>query len=135
LLALIYSKFLDKRETLKPEEIPLSRGPGHVERKIIEIFKRDQGDLGFSTYELCLRVFGTPDIEKKHRVSVLRALKQLSRRRIVNLWRIVVKDRADDVWFNYDERPPKAQYRSILGPAGDRRPRKPARQKYKRPRG
>ena len=75
-------------------------------------------------------MFGRYDIEKKHRVSVLRAMKLVSRSGDVNIWRIALKGKPDDVWFNYDERPPlSSKYRSILGPARDGRPRKLAKEK------
>jgi hypothetical protein len=113
-----------------PKEVLVSKGPGHVERKIVEIFKRTKRRGVLSTYDLCREVFGRSDIEKKHRVSVLRAMKRISRSGAVNIWRIVLKGKPDDVWFNYDERPPQlSKYRRILGPARDRRPRKLAKQK------
>ncbi len=111
----------------------MSKGPGHVERKIIEIFKRRQREQVISTYDLCREVFATTHIEKKHRVSVLRALKRVSRRGTVDIWRIALTGKRDDLWFNYDERSPLPKYRPILGPARDARPKKPKGQKYKRP--
>jgi hypothetical protein len=108
----------------------VSKGPGHVERKIVEIFKRTKRSGVLSTYELCCEAFGTHDIEKKHRVSVLRAMKRISRNGDVNIWRIALKGKPDDVWFNYDEQPPlSSKYHSILGPARDGRPRKLAKGK------
>jgi hypothetical protein len=105
--------------------VTVSKGPGHVERKLVEIFKRTKRSGVLSTYELCCEVFGRSDIEKKHRVSVLRAIKRISCSGTVNIWRIVLKGKPDDVWFNYDERPPLlSKYRSILGPARDGRPKK-----------
>jgi hypothetical protein len=110
--------------------MPVSKGPGHVERKIVEIFKRTKRSGILSTYDLCCEVFGTNDIAKKHRVSVLRAMKRISQSGDVNIWRIALKGQPDDVWFNYDEQPPlSSKYRSIVGPARDGRPRKLAREK------
>ena len=112
----------------------MSKGPGHVERTIVEIFKRTKRCEVISTYDLCREVFGRSDIEKKHRVSVLRAMKRISRSGTINIWRIVLKGKQDDVWFNYDERPPVlSKYRSILGPARDDRPKKSIKQKFKHP--
>jgi hypothetical protein len=108
----------------------VSKGPGHVERKIVEIFKRTKRSRILSTYDLCCEVFATHDIAKKHRVSVLRAMKRISLNGDVNIWRIALKGQPDDVWFNYDEQPPlSSKYRSIVRPARDRRPRKLAREK------
>ena len=118
-------------ETLKlEEEGQVSKGPGHVARKLIEIFKRTKRSAILSTYDLCCAVFGTNDIEKKHRVSVLRAMKRISQSGDVHIWRIALRGQPDDVWFNCDEQPPlAAKYRSIVGPASDGRPRKLAKEK------
>ncbi|MEH2505626.1 hypothetical protein V1290_004437 [Bradyrhizobium sp. AZCC 1578] len=108
----------------------MSRGPGHVERKIVEIFRRTKRSGVLSTYDLCCEVFGTNDVEKKHRVSVLRAMKRISATGEVNIWRIVLRGQPDDVWFNHDEQPPlSSEYRSIVGPARDGRPKKSAKGK------
>ena len=108
----------------------LSKGPGHVERKIIGIFKGPMRGRLLSTYELCCEIFGTPEVEKKHRVSVLRAMKRISENGDINIWRIALRGQPDDVWFNQDELPPLSpEYRSTVGPAGDDRPRKLAKGK------
>lgn len=64
----------------------MSRGPGSVERAIRDLFRMEPSGA-FTTEELCESVFGAGvTIEKKHRVSVLRAA-----RRIVNTdadWRV-----------------------------------------------
>ena len=108
----------------------MSRGPGHVERKLVEIFRRTKRTGLLSTYDLCCEVFGKGAVEKKHRVSVLRAVKRISERGEVDIWRIVLRGQPDDVWFNRGEQPPLSpKYRSIVGPAGDRRPKKLPREK------
>lgn len=108
----------------------MSKGPGCVERKLIEIFRRTKRSALLSTYDLCCEVFGKSTIEKKHRVSVLRAMKRISERGDVDIWRIVLRGQPDDVWFNRGEQPPLSpKYRSIVGPAGDDRPRKLPKEK------
>ena len=59
----------------------MSRGPGYVERAIKQVFEAEP-DRVFTTEELCTRVFGTTTkkIEKKHRVSLVRAAKHLLKR-------------------------------------------------------
>jgi hypothetical protein len=103
----------------------VSRGPGYVERKIVELFRRTKRIELLSTYDVCCEVFETHEIEKKHRVSVLRAMKRISGSGDVDIWRIVLKGQPDDVWFNHGEQPALSpQYRSIVGPATSGRPRK-----------
>lgn len=103
----------------------MSKGPGHVERKIVEIFRRTKRSEILSTYDVCREVFATGVVEKKHRVSVLRAMKRISENGDVDIWRIVLKGQPDDVWFNRGEQPPlSSSYRSIVGPAREGRPRK-----------
>lgn len=55
----------------------MSRGPGHIERTIKELFVAEP-DAAFTTEQLCRKVY--PRIRhvlKKHRVAVLRAAKKL----------------------------------------------------------
>jgi hypothetical protein len=108
----------------------VSRGPGYVERKIVELFRRTKRMELLSTYDVCCEVFETHEIEKKHRVSVLRAMKRISGSGDVDIWRIVLKGQPDDVWFNHGEQPALSpQYRSIVGPATSGRPRKLPKEK------
>lgn len=108
----------------------MSRGPGHVERKIVDLFRRKKRNELLSTYDVCCDVFETHAIEKKHRVSVLRAMKRISESGDVDIWRIVLRGQPDDVWFNHGEQPPlSSKYRSIVGPAKDDRPRKLPKEK------
>lgn len=75
----------------------MSRGPGRVERKIVDLFRRKKRNELLSTYDVCCDVFGTHAIEKKHRVSVLRAMKRISESGDVDIWRIVLRGQPDDV--------------------------------------
>jgi hypothetical protein len=56
----------------------MRRGPGHVERKIAEIFEANP-DKAFAAGTLCLKVWpGANRIEHKHRVSVIRAASRIA---------------------------------------------------------
>ena len=59
----------------------MSRGPGHIERAIKQAFEAEP-DRVFTTEELCSCVFdiSSKKIEKKHRVSLVRAAKRLLKR-------------------------------------------------------
>lgn len=55
----------------------MSRGPGRIERAIKGAFDAEPQRV-FTTDELCAQVFaGAPRIEKKHRVSLIRAAKRV----------------------------------------------------------
>jgi hypothetical protein len=58
----------------------MSKGPGRVERIIEAVFAAEP-DNAFTIEDLCDRVYPGEPIEKKHRVSVLRAAKQVAKRR------------------------------------------------------
>jgi hypothetical protein len=61
----------------------MSRGPGRIERAIAAVL--DEADA-FTIEDLCQRIYG--GTEKKHRVAVLRATRQVLKRRLdVRLWR------------------------------------------------
>src|SRR5260370_3477338 len=62
------------RETL------MRKGPGRVEQIIEAVFAAEP-DNAFTIEDLCDRVYPGGPIEKKHRVSVLRAAKQVAKRR------------------------------------------------------
>jgi hypothetical protein len=68
----------------------VSRGLGIVQKQLIEIFIKSKRP-GFSTKQLCHRVFRVKQVEKKHRVSVLRALKRMSKKSTLKVWRVVLK--------------------------------------------
>jgi hypothetical protein len=106
----------------------MSKGPGHVERKLEELFKKNP-KRPFSTRMLCLHVYPDEKIEKKHRVSVLRALKRLSRNLRPHLWRAVVvkKGQRDDMWFDYPAWPHANKLPQTVSAARDKRPRKKRR--------
>lgn len=57
----------------------MSRGPGKVEQAVERTFKR-LADQSLSTEELCEHVYPDTYIEKRHRVSVLRAAKKVAAR-------------------------------------------------------
>ncbi len=61
-------------------ETVMSRGPGRVEQ-IIEAAFNAEPDNAFSVEDLCDRVYPNQPAEKKHRVSVLRAAKNIAKRR------------------------------------------------------
>src|SRR5258706_13508600 len=58
----------------------MRRGPGRVEQIIEAVFETEP-DNAFTIEDLCDRVYPGEPIEKKHRVSVLRAAKQVAKRR------------------------------------------------------
>jgi hypothetical protein len=62
----------------------MSKGPGRIERAIVSILDAAP-DRAFTTKELCKRVYGTGYVEKKHRVAVLRAARQIVARRNTTL--------------------------------------------------
>ena len=59
----------------------MSRGPGKIERAVETVFDTEP-DNAFTTEDLCDRVYlGVNRIERKHRVSVVRAAKKVCGRR------------------------------------------------------
>ena len=67
----------------------MTRGPGRIERAI-EAVLRD-ADRSYSIDELAQIAYGTAEVEKKHRVAVLRALRGVGRR--VPLWHWITDQR------------------------------------------
>ncbi len=58
----------------------MSRGPGRIERAIKAVFDAEPTRV-FTTEHLCAQVYaGVPAIEKKHRVSLIRAAKHVIQR-------------------------------------------------------
>jgi hypothetical protein len=98
----------------------MSKGPGSVESKLRDIFAKDRHGV-FTTETLCRRVYGVKEIQKKHRVAVLRALKRLAIRSMPTLWRRVQKHERDDAWYDYRSFPSRAHDRAA---AKEPRPRK-----------
>lgn len=111
----------------------MSKGPGRIERKLTEIFKKKPKG-SFSTLELCRKVYRIKHIEKKHRVSVLRALKRMSARSMPDLWRRAIKGNQDDTWFHYYRAWPYPSFPPKDGaPAKEDRPLKQSTKKFKAP--
>lgn len=116
----------------------MSKGPGSVESQLSEIFTENRKQA-FQTSELCRKIFRIKRVEKKHRVSVLRALKRMSTRstagveRAVKVGRVVVKGKREDWWFDYDQASPRPQRGLRFALATEKRPQKPAPQKYRHP--
>jgi hypothetical protein len=99
----------------------MSRGPGHIETKLLRLFSQQPPPL--TTAQICQYVYDVAQVEKKHRVAVLRALKRLGKKRsIPTLWRMVQRyERSDDVWFDHHRFPKRSD---DCAPAADERPRK-----------
>jgi len=70
-----------------------------MERQLLEIFKSSKLPV-FSTSDLCRRIFRTDHLEKKHRVSVLRAMKRLAEHSLLDIWRTAKEGDQDDTWFD-----------------------------------
>jgi hypothetical protein len=99
----------------------MSKGPGHIEAKLVQLFSNQPRAI-LTTAEICRRVYATPQVDKKHRVAVLRALKRLGRRSMPTLWRMVQKyERSDDLWFDHRSFPKRT---NDCAPAASQRPRK-----------
>jgi hypothetical protein len=57
----------------------MSKGPGRVQRKIDSILASNLDD-SFTVEELCQRVYEHSQIQKRHRVAVIRAAKAVIKR-------------------------------------------------------
>lgn len=89
----------------------MSKGLGRVQRKIMDAFGRSS-DGYFSTSELCRLVYETDRIEKKHRVAVTRALRNLARGELPYLWKWELPyEQTDDIWYDYKRLPLKGDGR------------------------
>jgi hypothetical protein len=104
----------------------MSRGPGRIEVQIIELF-RERRKTYFQTDDFCRAVYGIQHVAKKHRVSVLRALRRLSGKSNLDLWRVVLKGSRDDLWFDYNHWPHPSAPPPNGAPASGKRPRKRSR--------
>ena len=72
-------------------------------------------DPYLATSELCKRIYRVADVEKKHRVAVLRAMQTLVDRGDVPISRVRLEnEKSDDEWFN--GRRPGVPYSSPLRP-------------------
>lgn len=101
----------------------MSRGPGYIQRKLIELLTKNAKPL-FSTEDLCSKVYRVRYVRKKHRVAVLRALKRIAKSKKVNVWRAVLKNNRDDFWFDYSRAPARRIPLPNIAPAFKERPRK-----------
>jgi hypothetical protein len=78
----------------------MSRGLGRVAAELLSIFLKEPTDL-YPTSELCKQVYRVTDVEKKHRVGVLRAMQTLVERGDVSIWRVHLEnEKSEDEWFN-----------------------------------
>jgi len=83
----------------------MSRGPGKIERAIAALLDGNP-DMAVTTEELAERVYGVGTVEKKHTVSLLRALRRLAQRRPDigktwdRDWQRHYKRARNTVWFN-----------------------------------
>ena len=79
----------------------MSRGPGWIQERLLEIFSNARGEA-LSTTELCRKVYGEVAIHKKHRVAVLRAVRKLASGPLNGVWRARQRfERADALWYEY----------------------------------
>jgi hypothetical protein len=109
----------------------MSKGPGKIQRQLIEIFTKTESEI-FSTEDLCRAIFRVTRVDKKQRVSILRALKSLTELQALNIYRAVLKGHRDDFWFDRDKARSalniflhKAGAKNIrIAPVTDRRPSK-----------
>jgi hypothetical protein len=79
----------------------MSRGLGRIAQELRRIFNENP-TKPFRTSLLCQLVYGVEQVEKKHRVSVLRAIRTLVSRGKVQIAGWVPRFEKDDVeWFNF----------------------------------
>jgi hypothetical protein len=111
--------------------VAMSKGAGRVQRQLLEIFAGNP-DRYFSTKVLCRKIFHALRVEKKHRVSVLRALKGFSESQTLRVYRAVVTGSYDDLWYvrarkNSAENELLIKHgasKVVCAPVGDKRPHK-----------
>jgi hypothetical protein len=97
----------------------MSRGPGLISQRLQAIFRQHPEEM-FTTTDLCQRVYKLRNIQKKHRVAVLRALRRLGTTSLPFLWRWVARfEKSDDVWFDHRIHPKRLD----CAPASEKRPR------------
>ncbi len=78
----------------------MSRGPGEVQRILMAMFA-DNPRAQPDTEELCRAVYGVAEVQKRHRVAVIRALKRLAWTHMPNLARRVLElEKSSDLWFD-----------------------------------
>lgn len=77
----------------------MSRGLGAVAVRLKDVMEKHPTQ-SFSTSELCRHVYAGQKVQKKHRVSVLRALRTLVRREGLEIWYLMLRhEKADAEWF------------------------------------
>jgi hypothetical protein len=92
----------------------MSRGPGRIERAIKAAFEAEPTRV-FTTEHLCARVYpGVASIEKKHRVSLIRAAKRVVQRE--PNWRITRTHLPGAPFLFFNEAAVEAS--EIAGPQG-----------------
>ncbi len=95
----------------------MSRGPGRVERAIKAAFDAEPTRV-FTTEYLCTQVYaGATKIEKKHRVSLIRAAKRVLQRE--HNWRMTRTHMPGAPFLFFNET--MADHADIAGPHGLRR--------------
>jgi hypothetical protein len=95
----------------------MSRGPGRVERAIKAAFDAEPTRV-FTTEHLCTQVYsGTTKIEKKHRVSLIRAAKRVLQRE--HSWRMTRTHMPGAPFLFFNET--VTEHSDIAGPQGLRR--------------
>ncbi len=100
----------------------MSRGPGRVERAIKAAFDAEPTRV-FTTEYLCTHVYaGTLKIEKKHRVSLIRAAKRVLQRE--HNWRMTRTHMPGAPFLFFNDA--IADHADIAGPHGLRRMADPA---------
>jgi hypothetical protein len=78
----------------------MSSGLGRVAAELLSIFLKESADF-HPTTELCKRIYRVTDVEKKHRVAVLRAMQTLVDRGEISISRVRLEnEKSDDEWFN-----------------------------------
>lgn len=117
----------------------MSRGLGKIQSQLFGLFQKNPTRY-FSTEQLCRKIFRIRRVEKKHRVSLIRAIKRTSETQTLDIYRAVVKHSNNDLWFIHGR--PNAALNSLLhkagarnvdvAPAKDRRP--PKKKKFERSR-
>jgi hypothetical protein len=68
-------------------ETLMSRGPGRVQQEIAALIAANP-DGAWTTADLCQHIYGVKTAEKKHRVSVVRALERMDLPPLWKVWRI-----------------------------------------------
>jgi hypothetical protein len=65
----------------------MSRGPGRIQQEVAILIAAN-ADGAWTTADLCQHIYGVKTAEKKHRVSVVRALERMDLPPLWKVWRI-----------------------------------------------